>query len=633
MLKFAKFIGANTDFSTAQAFLFPRSLPEEPVEPVFGLVISCEGEDVFVYVRQKILNLEERFSVPFERVTEKLHELGEVLKTEFSGVESLGFTLFCAREGTFYVYQFGKNFVEIYRDGESSSVFADLSLQEKVISGFIKPEDKILILSAKPGEVNWSRDVVDQILTLPASDIDDAESIFASSELKLEQKADFAGIKNIEPVAFILIENRRTGEEGLKIGDSSGAVPKPSINFKLRKFSTGAIKLPSFNFWIFLHKTIRRFFGLLRRTNKKLLVVLAILVLILAIGIGSYVFWQRSSKNQNLRFNNLVASVETSLNETSVYKDSDLKQAQEKLAQAKTRLNEAKSLNKDNSKITELQGRIDEKETEVLRIYKNFNLDLFMSLDLIKSTFKTDRMSFSVGKILMLDENEKSLVAIDTKLKTPNIIAGSQQLGNGTIASLNGSHAFVYAPNKGITHVDIDTKKASSVAPPDPEWGNVTDIFGFASNVYILDIGNPPAGGKIWKYAPTLSGYSDRQEYLKSEANLGLGKKLVIDYSVWVLTSEPDILKFTAGNSDFYAMSGLNEPLTQIDNLFVPEDLDSVFILDKSTNRILVTKKNGEYLAQYINPEFSKVSDFFVDEELKQIYLLIENKIYTTPLR
>lgn len=173
-------------------------------------------------------------------------------------------------------------------------------------------------------------------------------------------------------------------------------------------------------------------------------------------------------------------------------------------------------------------------------------------------------------------------------------------------------------------------EKASVITGPDPEWGNISDIFGFSGNLYALDTGK----NQIWKYAPTESGFTGKLEYLQSpNSELRLGKKLMIDYSVWVLTSEPGILKFTAGNEDYFALSGLSSPLTQIDSIFVPEELDAVFILDKSTNRILVTKKNGEYLAQYINPEFSKVSDLFLDEKQKLIYLLIENKIYTTPLR
>ncbi len=625
MLKFAKFIGANTDFSTAQAYLFPRIFPEDSLDAVFGLVISGEGEDIFIYVRQKVLNLEDRFSEPFERVTEKLHELSESIKSELIKVENLKFTLFCAKENVFYVLQSGNNIVEIFRESKASPIVEGGNLQEKVVSGFLQPGDRVLVLSAKPGEANWNKEVTDQVFSLPLDNTDDAELIFASSELKSENQEDLAGVKNIEPVAFILIENTILNENPLEStaaeNGSSFSIPKPKINFK--------IKMPEFNPWLVLHRNSRRLFGLMRQMNRKLLIGIGIFLLIAILCGGGYLYLMGRDSQKNQRFNNLVASVETNLNEAGAFKDSDNKLAAEKISQAKSRLSEAEGLDRENTKIAELKGKIEEKETEVLRIYKNFDLELFMSLDLIKSTFKTDRMSFSVGKILLLDSSEKSLVSINTELKTPSILAGPQQLGDAKIASLNGSHAFVYSPGKGIVHVDIDTKKASSVSSSDPEWGNIQDLFAFSGNVYALDT----IKNKIWKYAPTESGYSDRQEYLRSEANLGLGKKLVIDYSVWVMTSEPDILKFTAGNSDFYAMSGLNEPLVQIDNIFVPEELDSVFILDKSTNRILVTKKNGEYLAQYINNQFSKVDDFFVDEEQKATYLLIENKIYKTPLR
>lgn len=621
MLKFAKFIGANTDFSTAQAYLFPRVLIEEPGAPVFGLLVSGEGEDIFIYVRQRILNLEDSFSAPFERVTEKLHELGETIKAELPQVEDLKFTLFCTKDNVFYVYQHGNNIVELLRGGVSNPVFQDVNSQEKVISGFLQTGDRILILSSKTGEVNWTKEIFEQVFRLPVDDIDDAEMIFAASELKSENQEDLAGVKNIEPVAFILIENPTPhGEPVINIPQASGG-RLPKINFKF--------KVPSFNLFLYLHRVSRRLFAVLRRTNKKLLAVILILTLLLIIGGSVYLFLQGRGLQKNQRLNNLVTSIEKDLGDAGSLKDSDAKQAAEKISQAKSKLSEAAGLSKDDSKIAELSGKIEEKEAEVLKIYKNFNLELFMSLDLIKEKFNAERFSFSVDRILVMDTNEKSVISIDTELKTTSIIAGRQQLGDVRMVSLNGSHGFSYSGDKGIVHVDVDTRKASVVAKPDPEWGNIADIFGFSGNVYVLDTGK----NQIWKYAPTENGFSEKQEYLKSSTAIGLGKKLVIDYSVWVLTSEPEIYKFTAGNEDYFALSGLNEPLAQIDNIFVPEELDSIFILDKSTNRILVTKKNGEYLAQYISPEFSKVSDFFIDETQKLIYLLIENKIYTTPLR
>lgn len=622
MLRLAKFIGANTDFSTAQAYLFPKVLTNEEGEAVFGLVITASGEDIFIYIRQKMLSLEEAFGEPFERATEKLHELGNLIKSSLSQAQNLKFSLFCIKNNVFYAYQYGDNIVQLLRGGSQSKVFADPNFQQKVISGFIQPGDKILVLSSKRGENNWNEKVVDQVFKLKYEEVEDAESIFAINSDDGEIESDMGGVKNIEPVTFLLIENEElAGKE--KSGDSfkMSKVQVPRMNVKF--------KMPNINPWIYLHRITRRLFGFTRIINKKLLIGISMLSILLGLTGGGYAIYNGLGIQRNQRVANLITAIEKDLSEASNLKDTDQKQAAEKITQARGRLQEALGLEKNNPKLSELAGLTDAREAEVLKIYKDINLELFMSLDLIKDSFLGERFSYSIGEILLLDANEKSLVTVDTKLKTTSIIAGRQQLGNVNFASLNGSHAFSYSPDKGFIHTDIDTKKSSVVAGPDTELGNIEDIFGFSGNVYGLDTSK----NMIWKYAPTESGFSDKQQYLKSEANLGLGKKLVIDYSVWVLTSEPNILKFTAGNSDFYAMSGLLEPLTQIDNFYVPEELDSVFVLDKSTNKILVTKKNGEYQAQYIHPEFSKVSDFFVESEQKLIYLLIENKIYTTPLK
>lgn len=624
MVRFAKFIGANTDFSTAQAYLFPRVIDGTPGQAVFGLVISCEGEDVFIYVRQKILNLEEAFSAPFERATEKLHELGEMLKESLSKASNIKFSLFCVKDNVFYAYQFGNNIVELLRQGDSTPVFSDAAFQEKVISGFLQPGDRILVLSSKRGESNWEPSVLRQVFGLAFEEVEDAESIFAVPAKSNETEEDLAGVKNIEPVAFLIIENQIQTDKPLEGNarlSNNYKLQAPKLNIKF--------KMPSFNLWINIHRFIRRLFGFTRIINRKVLIAIIVFILFISVGVGGYLVYTGMGIQKNQRVNNLITAIEKDLVEATNLKDSDSKQASEKITLAKGRFQEALGLQKENPKLLELEGRIAAKETEVLKIYKDFNLDLFMSLDLIKDNFLGERLSYSVGEILLLDANEKSLVTVDTKLKTTSIIGGRQQLGNIQFATLNGSHAYSYSPDKGIMHVDIDTRKPSVVSAPDPEWGNMQDLFGFSGNVYGLDIGK----NQIWKYAPTESGYAQKQEYLKDGTSIGLGKRLIIDYSVWVLTSEPNILKFTGGNSDFYAMSGLLEPLLQIDGFYVPEELDMVFVLDKSTNRILVTKKNGGYQAQYINPEFSKISDFFVDPEQKLIYLLIENKIYTTPLR
>lgn len=617
MLKFAKFIGANTDFATAQAFLFPR-FTEGSNDPVFGLVISGGGDDIFAFVRQKILNLEEHFNAPFERVTDKLHELLETLKTEFAQVENLRLSLFYARENLFYVLQKGNNLVEILSEGKRLQVISQDFPQEKIISGFIKSGDRILVLSAKMDDSSWSEEVLSEVFAVPLQSVADAEVIFAKDEQRQEKEQDLAGIKNIQPVAFVLIENEAENQQDKEV---KGETVQIKRQFKIKLDFSPALPL--------IRKIIRETFGILRQTNKKFLIAGVVLIMIGLSAFGGYFYFQTKEAEINTRRDNLIILIEASLNKADSQKDSDQKGAAQELKKADERLKEVESLDGKNQKVLDIRRKFEDKSAQVLKIYKDFVLDLFMSLNLIKENFQTKRMSFSVNRILLLDEVEKSLVAVGMELKSPDVLAGKTQLGDGKIGVINGSNAFVYSPDKGIVHIDLDTGKASVVSSPDALWGQIEDIFGFSGNVYALDSGK----NMIWKYTPIQSGFSQKQEYLRGQADLSQGKRLKIDYSVWVLTSEPDILKFTAGNSDFFALSGLEEPLTQIDGLFITEDLDSVFILDKSKKRILLTKKNGEYLAQYIKEDLGKVDDFFVDEEGKSIYLLIENKIFKTPLR
>lgn len=255
---------------------------------------------------------------------------------------------------------------------------------------------------------------------------------------------------------------------------------------------------------------------------------------------------------------------------------------------------------------------------------------VFLSIDLIKTNFVTSRLSFSLGKILLLDDREKTLVLIDIAQKTPLILAGSSQLGQASIASLNADNAFVYSEDKGLLNVNVQSKKVTTVAKPDSEMGRVLDIYGFASNLYVAEEGT--TSGKIWKYAPIISGYSDKIPYLKGQANFSGAKRMIIDYSVWV-TKDQEVFKFTGGANDSFSVSGLSKNIGEVSSLSVPEEGENLYILDKPNSRIVVLTKSGVYKAQYVGDKFKSATDITVDLEGKKIYLLEGGKIYALDLK
>lgn len=256
---------------------------------------------------------------------------------------------------------------------------------------------------------------------------------------------------------------------------------------------------------------------------------------------------------------------------------------------------------------------------------------VFLSLSLIKKDFSSKKMSLSVGQVLMLDEDAKTLVLIDLKNKSNQILGGEEKLGSAKAASLNGDFAFSYAQAKGIVRIDTKALKSSAIIKPDSEWGNVIDIYSFASNVYLLD----NLKNQIWKYVPIVSGYSDKQAYFKDNSKLDLAgaKRVQIDSSVWILKSANEIDKFTAGVADNFSIGGLDKPLSRVVSFFVSDQTDNVYLLDGGEGKVVVVDKKGKFVAQYRGDKFKTATDLVVDEQDKKLYLLEGGKIYQVELR
>jgi hypothetical protein len=240
-------------------------------------------------------------------------------------------------------------------------------------------------------------------------------------------------------------------------------------------------------------------------------------------------------------------------------------------------------------------------------------------------------MSYSLGNILLLDSKTKSLVVLDTDKKTNTILAGPTQLGDAKYASINGDTAYVYSSDKGVLMTDINTPKVLPIIPPDPEWGQITDIYAFSGSIYLLD----SIKNEIWKYVPVASGFSDKQIYIRDNQGVDFigATKLKIDFSVWVLKPGPEIYRFTGGNLDNFAIGGLDKSTSDIPSFAVSEEKDEMYVLDNTNSRLLILNKNGEYQSEYTGSSFGQMEDVVVDDGKKVLYLLDKGTIYQLNLK
>lgn len=594
MIKAVKAIGGNTDFLTAQAFSFIRE------DTCLTAIISASGEDVFTKVRIVGLRIEDDFFTQEGKPPENLKKtFEEVIKGLKGQTETFGVLLIFWQKNVLYLLSHGGHKAYLTRDDQVINL-TDQASSGQLISGYLKENDKLLLVSQRASNRVWDDEFVNKLLKTEAEGLEDeVEALVAQSQ-------------TVEPIAAVSVVEQSEQAIEEQISDET-VHPYPILGIASSKVKS-LVRL----FWQ-------------NRLARTVLGVSLILGSLILFGLS---FYNQQKSETNSKFSSFLASAREEYALAQSLKDSDLKAAKLNWDQAQNNINSALQIKPKSSEAKNFKNELDQNKNDILKVREITNWPLFLSLDLIKKDFSASRMSYSLGKILFLDETQKTLVALELGKKTNQILSGATQLGQAQFSSLNGQTAFVYSLDKGILRVDLDNEKTTQIVKPDPEWGKITDLFAFSSNIYLMD----SLKNQIWKYVPVKSGYADKAAYLKSlpagrQIDLAGGNKLQIDYSVWVLKNKQEILKFTAGSTDFFSIGGLDKPLINIQSFFVSEKEDQVYILDPESSRVVVVGKNGQYQAQYRGEKFKSSSDLVVDDQNKKIYLLENNKIYTVDLK
>ncbi|MBI2021903.1 hypothetical protein HYS93_03425 [Candidatus Daviesbacteria bacterium] len=630
MIRLAKAIGANTDLLTAQAFFFSED------NQYLAILVSASGEDIFAKVRQGVLSLEELFFESAATVEERFDELQRNLQDTLKEAEELKLIIVLLKDNVLYLKSLGNHKAFILRDSQLIDL-TDSAAQGQLISGYFKENDRLLLLTSKidnniaEGQnysVEWDEKITQRLIK---ADLDQLEDELESVNQSLDKP---------DPVAVILAENISSERE--EISPTPPQIPhleidkdevfltreeKPDTDFGLKYQADNSPYQSTDN--KLLNRVIQSLARVKSVSRRVWLVLLVLIVLVLVAG-SIYSFLNRTKSESQKKIAVLISDSKQKYQEAQSLKDSDPQKSKESLEEAQKKINQALALNPKNKEAQNLKSEIEKSSGSILNVNQINNWSTFLSLDLIKKDFSAKKMSYSLGKILLLDDKEKTLVSVDLQNKNSQILSGSAQLGSAEFASINGDNIFVYSSDKGLLKIDAQSKKVSVVAKSDSQWGKIADIFGFSGNIYLLDSKN----NQIWKYVPIVSGYSSKNTYLKGQKNnLAEGKSLRIDYSVWVLKGENEITKFTAGQEDFFSFGGLDKPISKISAFFVPEDEDKVLLLDSANSRLVIVKKNGQYLSQYQSDKFASASDLVYEAKNHRLYLLESGKIQTTELK
>lgn len=608
-IKIAQVIGLNTDQKAAQAISSVRDADNS-----FLAVLDLSCDDAFTKGRQILSELSD-FYFDFEgSASEKLNATYEEAKNKISDQHSL---LMASISGK-VLYLIGQGEVEVFlKRSQKLSPLMSLGNQSQLTSGFLQEGDKLL-LSTK-SLVGFLGDDLSKSLDLETEDFEaEITGRIGGQEVEYQGLAGLAlSLESAE-----LKEDIPGIEKDQEMIDEDRSQPTSSAVKKIIGSLVGIVAA---------------FFQLIKthfpKSGRGRLILAVILMVIIATGVGVKIKASRDAQTQ-AQFASLLGQAKDDFNSAKGLASLNPAEAKSKLDSSKDKVSRAIALKPKDSEAQNLKKQIEDESGSILKESQVSDFPLFLDLDLVKKNFRATQMSLSAGKLLLLDPAAGTLISIDLAKKSNQVLAGSEQLGEAALASLNGSMAFVYS-DKGILKVDTGSKKVTTVAKTDKDWASLKDLYGFASNVYVLDAGIPPAGGMIWKYLPTSDGYSDKREYFtkNTKADLSNSLRMQIESSIYILKSGGEILRFTKGEKDNFGLQGLDRGVKDPKSIFVSSETDDFYVLDSGNSRLLVLTKTGSYKGQITGSGFGSASDLVVDEKGKKVYLLDGGKIYSVDLK
>lgn len=161
----------------------------------------------------------------------------------------------------------------------------------------------------------------------------------------------------------------------------------------------------------------------------------------------------------------------------------------------------------------------------------------------------------------------------------------------------------------------------------DNAWTSPQAVVPYQTNFYVLDQKNG-----VLKFVPSGSTYTKSSYFTGPAPNLTQATGMAIDSSVWIVTKDGKILKYTRGAQDTFGLSGLSKPLSNPSKIVTDSSMDSIYVMDNGNRRIVQFDKKGVFQKEYSAGVIANAKEFELDQKNNRFLILSGDKIWELPM-
>lgn len=599
-LSFAKIVANPNEFSWSQVYsagkLFAVLSLETKEEVGEKDYLNVLGKEIFDTLEQEFFTLETK---DMESIKQAVLTTSQKIPHDVSCSLVIGVFL----DDVLYVYVLGNGRVSLKRDsalGNLLEVKDQPSDSLKTVSGFLQDNDLVIFQTKQFAEI------------ISVGTLSELANTSSPSETS-ENLAPIVHEKEEAGAAAIIISHKTPAvkedlaeeqiEEQVIVGQEEQVVEKPEENAFSDKpeqpFYTPQIR-PKNNITSGIRSFISSLGSKLKIGGSSNLshprkVILTIVIIILVIFIASVVFAINKQKDEKIKaqFQSIYPQSLKKYNEGESLLALNQNLARDSFSQAKQTLESGKDKLPKNS--------IEEKQV----------LDLLAKVN----TALSNTSGITEGKITEVDGSSSQILLAETK--------------NSALYFTEDDSSIYAITSTEVFSLDKNGGNKKTIIKNNNEWTLAAGISTYFGNIYVLD----KKQSQILKFVKSDSGYSKSNYFSSASPDFSKAVSMTIDSSIYVLSNDGTMSKFTKGSADSFSLSGLDKSLLNPTQVFTNANTDNIYVLDNGNSRIVVFDKTGAYKSQYQNSILKPAKDFEVLEKDKKIYILSGGKIYEIDLK
>ncbi len=191
-------------------------------------------------------------------------------------------------------------------------------------------------------------------------------------------------------------------------------------------------------------------------------------------------------------------------------------------------------------------------------------------------------------------------------------------------AQLPGNQNPVFISSSGrLWQLGLDSRTFSALTPTSTDSAlSAAGLKFYGGRAYSVGTGS----GQILRYTQSGGAFGAAQPWLRAAVDFSRARDLAIDGNIYVLLPD-QLLKFTQGNPQPFALPELENPLGDMQRIFTAQEYRNIYILDPGNSRIVILDKQGALDKQLILPNLKDLRDMWIDEPAGAAYLLDGNNL------